>query len=102
MKRRIFRDYKVSSKLWEVHRTIQRDLITLSSAFGLLCDQRSKPYGWSFRQGVSVGVPVKDMGTALALELANQYLSNALPRALLKDLEPYMNQARKRLSGQFL
>ena len=35
-------------------RTIQRDLVTFSSIFPLVCDDRDKPYGWSWESCADV------------------------------------------------
>ncbi len=40
---------------WRVDvRTVQRDLQKLSSVLPLLCDERSRPFGWSWQAGASV------------------------------------------------
>ena len=38
-------------------RTVQRDLGKLSTLFPLACDGRSKPHGWSWRNGQDRLVP---------------------------------------------
>jgi len=67
-------DYLVSD------RTIQRDLIKLSSAFGLYCDDRSIPFGWCWmKDSKRADMASMDHAEALTLSLAKTYLSNVLP-----------------------
>lgn len=75
-------------------RTIQRDLIKLSSIFPLISDERNKPYGWSWKGNDSVGFPAIDMPTALACVMAERFLIDLIPVSALKKLEPNFKQAR--------
>ncbi|MBI3200112.1 MAG: hypothetical protein IT377_01675 [Polyangiaceae bacterium] len=38
-------------------RTLQRDLEAMSRVLPLVCDDRTKPYGWSWRADVEVPLP---------------------------------------------
>ncbi len=38
-------------------RTLQRDLESMSRVLPLVCDDRKKPYGWSWCPGVDVSLP---------------------------------------------
>lgn len=80
-------------------RTLQRDLETLQVEFiGLCCDDRSKPYGWYWREGAApLGVPLVGIGAALAHDLVHRHLIAALPRTLVRALEPSFAHARKTL-----
>ena len=61
-------------------RTIQRDLIKLSSAFGLYCDDRSIPFGWCWMKDAKrADMASMDHAEALTLSLARTYLSDVLP-----------------------
>ncbi|RLL51194.1 WYL domain-containing transcriptional regulator [Mariprofundus sp. EBB-1] len=81
-------------------RTIQRDLTKLSATFPLICDDRDKPYGWSWRRGSDVmDVPGMDTHTALAFYLAKKYLGTMLPRESLKHLQPHFDMAGKVLNA---
>jgi predicted DNA-binding transcriptional regulator YafY len=80
-------------------RTLQRDLETLQGEFaGLCCDDRSKPYGWYWQEGAApLGVPLVGIGAALTHELVHRHLIAALPRSLVRALEPSFAHARKAL-----
>jgi predicted DNA-binding transcriptional regulator YafY len=75
-------------------RTIQRDLIKLSSIYPLDSDERNKPYGWSWKGSDAIGFPAIDTPTALACVMAERFLSDVLPVRALKKLEPNFRQAR--------
>ena len=78
-------------------RTVQRDLIALSTSFGLKCDDRSKPYGWSFSKGSVLDIPLMDSMTALTFDMVGRYLRDMLPASVMQYLTPHINQARERL-----
>lgn len=68
-------------------RTIQRDLITLSGAFPIACDERSKPYGWSWtRDARSFDLQAMSPHVALTLTLALELLRSRLPPATVAFL----------------
>ena len=81
-------------------RTIQRDLIKLSSAFGLYCDDRSIPFGWCWMKDAKrADMASMDHAEALTLSLAKTYLSDVLPinnsariDALFKRAENFLDQ----------
>jgi len=51
-------------------RTIQRDLKKLESIFGLICDDRSIPYGWSFAKDANyIDLSALDESEAMFLSL---------------------------------
>ncbi len=80
-------------------RSIQRDLIKLSVHFPLVCDMRSKPYGWSWaRDAAPFDVPGIDMHTALAFHLAFEYMVHLLPATTSSYLAPHVAQARSVLA----
>lgn len=75
-------------------RTVERDLLALSSAFPLACDDRSKPFGWSWqRDAPSFSVPGMSPLQAMVLNLARNHLQPMLPAHLLDPLRPYFRQA---------
>lgn len=81
----------------EVHRrTIQRDLEKLSEIFPLACDDREKPFGWSWsREAPAFDIPHMDPATALSFRLMSQFLEGLLPPATLQHLQPHIRQAGK-------
>ena len=75
-------------------RTLQRDLATLSAIFPLLCNEDSKPFGWSWSADAAfLDIPSMDSHTALTFWLANQHLKPLLPKTTLKKLQPHINAA---------
>jgi len=81
-------------------RSIQRDLMTLSDIFPLVCDERSKPYGWSWmHDGEVMDIPGMDSHTALAFHLTEKHLRSLLPKSTLNLLAPHFKTAEKVLSN---
>jgi len=77
-------------------RTLQRDLIRMSSIYPLVCDDRDKPFGWSWSRDANVHeVPGIDSDTALAFHLAEKHLEPLLPRTTLKRLEHHFKRAEE-------
>jgi len=77
-------------------RTLQRDLVRLSSIYPLLCDDRDKPFGWSWDKHANVHeVPGIDSDTALAFYLAEKHLEPLLPRTTMKRLAPHFKRAEE-------
>lgn len=80
-------------------RTVERDLDTLSTGFPILGDG-GRPQGWSWSADAPVfDVPGMDPPTALAYQLAEQYLRPLLPPSLLIQLAPHFHQARRVLEA---
>jgi len=75
-------------------RTIQRDLIRLSEIFPLMCDERNRPFGWSWMVDADVmDIPGMDSHTALAFWLAEKHLEPLLPQATLRQLQGHFKAA---------
>ena len=56
-------------------RTIERDLIELSRVFPLVVDDRSKPYGWSWRrEAPTFNLPGLSLDESLAVNLVEQFM----------------------------
>lgn len=76
-------------------RTVQRDLVDLSTKFPLVCNDQSKPYGWSWLHNARVlDIPGMDSEMALTFSLAEMFLTPALPPAMRDRLQPHFLQAR--------
>ncbi|QNA88870.1 WYL domain-containing protein [Massilia sp. Dwa41.01b] len=87
-------DFRVSA------RTIQRDLIELSTLFPLISDDREKPYGWSWqRDASSFDLPGLSIPDALTLTLVEQHLCNQLPPTALDALQPQFRSASRVLGA---
>ena len=81
-------------------RTIQRQLEKLSEHFDLERDDRSKPYGYRWKeQARGISLPTLTAQESLLLTLAEQQLHNLLPASLMKSMAGFFNQARSNLTG---
>lgn len=77
-------------------RTVERDLQALSAQFPIEMDDRSKPYGWAWqRDAPSFDLPGMTPLQAAVLLTADTHLRSLLPAHQLKELRPYMDQARR-------
>jgi len=75
-------------------RTIERDLQALSEVFPLACDDREKPFGWSWlKDAAAFDLPGLSPGEALAVKLAEQYLKPMLPTSVVSQLAPHFKAA---------
>ncbi|HET7561584.1 MAG TPA: WYL domain-containing protein [Rhodanobacteraceae bacterium] len=83
-------------------RTVERDLIALSEDFPLVCDDRTKPFGWSWQKDAKqFSVPGMSPLQALVLSLAHSHMEPLLPAHLLQPLGPYFRQADSTLRSAF-
>ena len=81
-------------------RTIQRHLDTLSTAFGLERDERSKPFGYRWmEQAPALSLPGLTAQESLLLQLAQAHLQALLPPRLMRSMEPYFEQAGRNLDA---
>jgi len=84
-------------------RTIQRDLIELSRDYGIICvrEGTTKYWYWSEKSPL-LEIPAMSGASALAIRFAEEYLSNIMPPATIKALNPYFNRAREVLQDSKL
>lgn len=83
-------------------RTVQRDLESLATPFGLECDNRSKPYGWYWaKENKRITVPGMDASQALSLRLLQIYLIDLLPESTVQELRPYFEEASSKLNQHY-
>ena len=80
-------------------RSIERDLIGLSTLFGISCNDRSKPYGWLWMRDHTQELQAVDFADALSLVLVEEHLSKLLPASLFRVLQPKFTQARLKLKA---
>ena len=77
-------------------RSVERDLQALSEVFPLECDDRSKPYGWSWmRNAPALTLPGLSPLQALVLKTAEVHLRGLLPANQLIELKPIFQQANQ-------
>lgn len=83
-------------------RTVQRDLEDLATAYPIQCDDRSKPFGWSWDpQASRLSLPAMDWSEAVCIQLLSTYLQGVLPSSVLDTLRPYIQEAQSKLAQQF-
>lgn len=82
-------------------RTIQRDLESLSTmGFMLHCDDRDKPYGWSWHKDAPIfDIAGLNSAEAIVFALAEQYLTQIMPKSSLDVIEPHFSAARRILNN---
>lgn len=82
-------------------RTLQRDLVTLSTdGFALAVDDRNRPHGWHWAKDASiVDIPGMDVHAALSMQLAEQFIKPMMPPATISALTPYFQQAARVLNS---
>ncbi|MDD2713223.1 MAG: WYL domain-containing protein [Simplicispira sp.] len=84
-------------------RTLQRHLDTLSSAFAVERDERSKPFGYRWmEQAPALSLPGLTAQESLLLQLAQAHLQALLPPRLMRSMEPYFEQAGRNLDASAL
>jgi predicted DNA-binding transcriptional regulator YafY len=81
-------------------RTIQRQLEELSQHFEIDRDDRSKPYGYRWKdQARGLSLPTLSEQESLLLALAEQHLRTLLPASVLKSMDGFFSQARNKLAA---
>jgi len=81
-------------------RTVERDLMELSLIFPLMLDDRSRPYGWSWKKdSATFNLPGYDKNEALAMLMLEQNLSSLLPSSTIEALTPHFKAAKQYLNN---
>ncbi|WP_310633714.1 WYL domain-containing protein [Paraburkholderia sp.] len=79
-------------------RTIQRQLDKLSEHFDIDRDERSKPYGYRWKeQSGGLSLPMLNEQEALLMLLAESHLRHLLPSGIMKSMHGFFQQARDKL-----
>jgi predicted DNA-binding transcriptional regulator YafY len=87
------RGYSVSKK------TVERDLVTLSTIFPITANEDSKPYQWFWAPDASLDLPGVALTEALSLVLTEETLTGLMHKSLLAPLKGRLDAA-KRLLGE--
>lgn len=83
-------------------RTVQRDLEALSAVYPLECDQRTRPFAWSWRKSAErISLPGMDWPEAVSFNLLSSYLDGVLPGSVKDSIQPYVEEARQKLTQHF-
>ncbi len=80
-------------------RTIERDLVNLSTIFPIDCNDDKQPYRWRWMKGRSLSLPALTISEALSLCMLEQHLKTLLPMSVLAALESHFEQAKRQLSA---
>ena len=79
-------------------RTIQRQLESLSEAFDIERDDRSKPYGYKWKPNAEgFNLPKLSEQESILLTLAESHLRNLLPSNLMRSMKGFFEQAKYNL-----
>ncbi len=79
-------------------RSIQRHLEALSQQLPLERDDTSKPYGYKWKlDAKGISIPGLTLQESLLLNMAEKYLHNLLPPAMMSALSGFFSQARYNL-----
>lgn len=75
-------------------RSIQRDLEKLSEIFPLSCDDRDKPFGWSWSADApAFDIPTMSPPVALTCRMVCEFMSGMFPKDIFRQLAPHFRQA---------
>ena len=81
-------------------RSVQRQLGMLSEHFDIECDDRSKPYGYSWKSGSKAfALPHLTTQESLLLHLAEQHLRQLLPARIMRSMDAFFTQAHRNLQN---
>ncbi len=90
---RLASDYPITK------RSVERDLQALSAVFPLECDERERPFGWSWqRDAKAFSLPGMSAIQAVVLLTARGHLRDLLPLHQWRELEPLFQQAERTLA----
>ena len=82
-------------------RTIQRQLRELAESFDIEQDERSRPYGYRWKErSKGFSVPTLNEQESLLLTLAEKHLRNLLPPNLTKSMQGFFDQAKHNLGAR--
>lgn len=80
-------------------RTVERDLVELSTSFGIVCNDKSIPYGWHWMPGKQCDFTSIEVADAVSLILVESVLSKLLPATMLDALKPKFELAKTKLAA---
>jgi predicted DNA-binding transcriptional regulator YafY len=85
------RGYVVSKK------TVERDLVELSTIFPIAANETSKPYQWYWMPNASLDLPGVEVTEAMSLVLAEETLLGLMHKSLLAPLQGRLDAAKRLL-----
>ena len=80
-------------------RSVERDLVELSRIFPIVCNDKSKPYGWYWSKDAIVDLPGLSLAESLSLTLIEGTVKSLLPPSVLEAITPRFQQAHAHLEA---
>ena len=82
-------------------RTVQQLLVMLTDQFDIDVDDRSKPYGYKWKENAEgLALPILSDQESLLLALAEQQVRGLLPTSVMKSMDGFFVQARANLGDK--
>ena len=79
-------------------RTVQRDLLSLATSYDVVCDDREKPFGWTWlANAVRPVLAEMDVSQALAFNLLLREFKDLMPPPVLDALQPWFEKSQAKL-----
>jgi predicted DNA-binding transcriptional regulator YafY len=84
---------------YKVHKkTVERDLVDLSTIFPITANEVAKPYQWYWTPNISLALPGVTVTEAMSLVLAESVLLGLMHKSLLKPLQARLDAAKRLLT----
>lgn len=80
-------------------RSVERDLVELSRIFPIVCNDKSKPFGWYWSKDAIVDLPGLSLAESLSLTLIEGTVKSLLPPSVLEAITPRFQQAHAHLDA---
>lgn len=80
-------------------RSVERDLTELSRIFPIVCNDKSKPFGWYWSRDAVVDLPGLSLAEALSLTMIESLIKPLLPASVLTAITPRFRQAHAKLKS---
>lgn len=80
-------------------RTVERDLVDLSSVFPIRINDKSRPYGYSWTPPTSLQLSAISVYEALTFQLVQEALRPLMPTTMLAALRPHFEHANNKLKA---
>lgn len=82
------------------NKTVERDMVHLSTLFNIGCDNTVRPFHWWWAGKNAIEIPGMGRNSALTFKLCQQYLEPLLPKKSLAHLQPKFRQSKNVLAGK--
>ncbi|MBA3594587.1 MAG: WYL domain-containing protein [Polaromonas sp.] len=80
---------------------MQRDLLSLATSYDMACDDREKPFGWTWlANAVRPVLAEMDVAQALAFNLLLRECKDLMPPSVVDALQPWFDKAQSKLKQE--